>query len=406
MPSNDQEGEREADERVQEELESLNRSMIDKAITIASNNNPASDLWPQFRKATFDYKTRRSEILESKIPKHKLSGKFFFKKKKKKSRQPFLCGLGPESKAEAENHDSLKHTIPEEDICILWPLSSALQKLLQIVATSRGVIIQNRQASISRLILSNLLIQGELLYQYAVRAVVRISSDTVVKINKSNDTTEVHILDHIHQHSQQIPAPIPFGMITIGKWSYTFMSFISGIPLDRIWGNLTSQKKCLVRKQLNYLFIELRRLPIPSNEGYLGGGTPQICKAGHRFKKTSSPIASEAQFNDFLLDDSWLEPAQLDYLRMSLPSDHPIVMTHGDVCPLNILVESEDAMDIAGIIDWETGGAYPEYWEYVNAFKSSFNSQGDWCLYLPEAGIGRFFNEYARHCIIGRFTKD
>lgn len=81
-------------------------------------------------------------------------------------------------------------------------------------------------------------------------------------------------------------------------------------------------------------------------------------------------------------------------------------MTHGDLCPLNILVESEDIPHIVGIIDWETGEAYPKYWEYVNAFKSSFNNQDDWCLYLPEAGIGRFFDEYAKTCVIGRFAKE
>lgn len=84
-----------------------------------------------------------------------------------------------------------------------------------------------------------------------------------------------------------------------------FMSFIPGIPLDRIWGNLRSHKKCHVREQLNYLLTELRRLPGPSKEGYLGGGELPLCKGGHRYrKKSSSPIVSEVQFNEFLLDDS------------------------------------------------------------------------------------------------------
>lgn len=81
-------------------------------------------------------------------------------------------------------------------------------------------------------------------------------------------------------------------------------------------------------------------------------------------------------------------------------------MTHGDLCPFNILVKSEDTLHISGIVDWETGGAYPEYWEYVNAFKSSFNNQNDWCFYLPEAGIGRFFDEYAKYCLIGRYARE
>lgn len=282
------------------------------------------------------------------------------REKNKNIEQPFLCNLDLEPKAEPDRCERFKHKIPEEDICITWPLSSALQNSLQIVATATIVVIQNEQASILRSTLRKLLLRGELLYQYAVKSVVRILPDTVVKINKSNDATETHVLHHIHEHSQQIPAPAPLGMVMIGGWSYTFTSFIHGIPLDRIWGDLTSDKICHVRDQLNYIFTELRRLPGPSSEGHLGGGVPPTCKGGRRYRKTSpSPIVSEVQFNDFLLDDSWLEPAWLDYLQMNLPSDHQIVMTHGDLCPLYILVKSEDILDIAGIVDWETGGAYP-----------------------------------------------
>ena len=270
-----------------------------------------------------------------------------------------------------------------------------------------GDVVRDEQASMLRLILGDLLTQGDLLYQYATRATVRILPDTVVKINKSKDNTGTHLLHHIHEHSQQIPAPIPLGMIAIGKWSYAFTSFVQGIPLDRIWRNLTAEKKDYVREQLNHIFTELRRLPGLSREGYLGGGTPPVCKAGHRFRRTSSsPIVSERQFNDFLLEDSWLEPAQVDYIHSSLFGNHRLVMTHGDLCPPNILVESKDSPRIAGIVDWDTGGAYPEYWEYVHALKLSLDHQDDWFLYLPEAGIGRFFDEYAKYQVIGRFARE
>ncbi|KAF2187218.1 hypothetical protein K469DRAFT_686390 [Zopfia rhizophila CBS 207.26] len=376
--------ENEVAEEVQKKLKSLNQSMIDKANDIVNNNEPTADLWPQFRKANADYKKRRSEIVGLQNPKPEPSGPV----------------------PEPERDDDLKHTIPEEDIYILWPLAPALQKSLQIPAATKGVVIQNAQASISRLILKSMLIQGEVLYQYSARAVIRISTDTVVKINKSKDTTELHNLHHIRKNSQQIPVPQALGMISIGKWSYSFTSFLPGVSLNRIWGNLTSNKKSHVRDQLNHAFTKLRGLPIPSKEGCLGGGTSVVCKASHRFTKTSSsPIINEAQFNDFLLDDSWLDPARVDYLRASLPSGHRIVLTHGDLCPLNILVESEDAPNITGIVDWETGGGYPEYWEYVNAFRSSFEGQDDWYRFLPEEGIGRFFDEYARYRVIGRSVR-
>ncbi|KAF1993678.1 kinase-like protein [Amniculicola lignicola CBS 123094] len=388
MLPNDQPTETDIEERCREELISLNHSIIDQVTDVVSNSKPASDLWPQFRILILNYKRRRSDILEPQNP----------------PQNPKPEPVNPEP--EAEREDKFKHRIPEEDVCIVWPLSPQLQNSLQIPATAKEVIIQGGQASILRLTLNDLLIQGKVLYHYTPRAVVCIFPDTVVKINKSQDPTEVHMLHYIHEHSRQIPVPRPLGMVTIGKWSYTFTSFIPGIPLDRIWGNLSLDKKHHVREQLNRYFTELRRLPVPSKEGYLGGGMSPICKGGHRFRKVSSmPIANNAQFNNFLLDDSWLERARLDYLRGSLPSNYQIVMTHGDLCPLNILVESEDTLNITGIVDWETGGAYPEYWEYINAFRSSFIGKDDWCLYLPESSIGKFFDEYARYCVIERFAR-
>jgi len=45
-----------------------------------------------------------------------------------------------------------------------------------------------------------------------------------------------------------------------------------------------------------------------------------------------------------------------------LKDDHRIVLTHGDLQPRNIVVQGDK---VTGIIDWEFGGWYSEYWEYV-----------------------------------------
>ncbi|KAF2814337.1 kinase-like protein [Mytilinidion resinicola] len=38
--------------------------------------------------------------------------------------------------------------------------------------------------------------------------------------------------------------------------------------------------------------------------------------------------------------------------------------THGDLNSMNVLVKGDD---VVGIIDWDTAGWYPEYWEYTTA---------------------------------------
>ena len=199
---------------------------------------------------------------------------------------------------------------------------------------------------------------------------------------------------------------MPLGMLSISQSTYVFTSFVPGVPLDRIWANLTFLQKANVQQQLNEVFTELRSLPIPSNDGYLGGGNPPICKDSRRWmRKSSSPIINEAQFNDFLLSEAHCSSSRVKFIQACLREDHRIVMTHSDLHPRNLIVDNEQDVRLTGIIDWEAGGGYPEYWEYVKALHTAFiEEEDDWHLFLPDASIGTFVDEHVRDNIIGRMV--
>lgn len=91
--------------------------------------------------------------------------------------------------------------------------------------------------------------------------------------------TELSNLQHIRAASQTIPVPSPLGKLSVAHFSYVFISFVPGIPLDRIWGNLSLHQKENVWEQLNRIFAELRNIALPSKEGYLGGGNPTRLQA-------------------------------------------------------------------------------------------------------------------------------
>jgi hypothetical protein len=86
----------------------------------------------------------------------------------------------------------------------------------------------------------------------------------VIKPLMCDDTTEVRILQHIYEHSEAIPVPRALGIITIGGWYYTFLSFVQGIPLDTIWADIAPDQRCHIRDQLNGIYEALRRLPQPA----------------------------------------------------------------------------------------------------------------------------------------------
>lgn len=57
---------------------------------------------------------------------------------------------------------------------------------------------------------------------------------------------------------------------------------------------------------------------------------------------------------------------------------HKIVFTHADLNPRNILVErttshaGQEGRQLSGIVDWETAGFYPEYWDYTKSMFEGF----------------------------------
>ncbi|KAI1164012.1 hypothetical protein F5B18DRAFT_291716 [Nemania serpens] len=47
-------------------------------------------------------------------------------------------------------------------------------------------------------------------------------------------------------------------------------------------------------------------------------------------------------------------------------------LTHGDLSSLNILAKGDD---VVGIVDWETTGWFPSYWEYVTAWNVNLQNK-------------------------------
>lgn len=174
------------------------------------------------------------------------------------------------------------------------------------------------------------------------------------------------------------------------------------------WSSLSHAQKCSVREQLSSVMTELRALPLPSR--FLGCGSPSVCVDCRRHKRQSEPnIESEAEFNEFLLSKPRprISQTHLSFLRdKCLRRDHRIVLTHGDLAPRNILVDdSTNGLEIVGIADWECGGAYPEYWEYIKALNTvSSIDEDDWGAFLPEVAIGRHDDEWAKNLVVEQAT--
>lgn len=61
-------------------------------------------------------------------------------------------------------------------------------------------------------------------------------------------------------------------------------------------------------------------------------------------------------------------------------SSHGLVITHGDFRRENVLYVDPNTLVL---VDWENGGIYPGYWEFVEAH-FSLDRNSDWGQYLPK----------------------
>lgn len=273
-------------------------------------------------------------------------------------------------------------SVPEGQPKILRPRAPEVTALLQRYSelgcepSSRG--------SLSRSLKS-----GRVIWCHFARAVVQLDDRIVVKLGSNLSLTDADMTAHIRSHSADIPVPHPLGALSIGGMTYAFMTLIEGRSLDGLWQDLSNTEKCSVRGQLNVLLENLRSLLLPSQ--YLGGGNPPQCIDCRMWRRKSPErLKNETQFNDFLLSGnrrSGMEP-YVDFVRSMLKENHRDLLTHGDLHLRNILVIRDDGTEggirVTGLIDWEVGGAYPEYWEFVKSLNTVRPIRsGDWPSFCP-----------------------
>ncbi|KAK2785454.1 hypothetical protein FQN52_008662 [Onygenales sp. PD_12] len=292
-------------------------------------------------------------------------------------------------------------SIPMEEPEILRTLANDVVMLLQQHSDQDSIPSGTAICSA----LSSALKNGKVLWSHFGRVVVQLDEHIVVKFGNNITLTDADTTAHIAKLSDDIPAPRPLGVMSVGKRTYMFMTLVKGDCLGNIWSGLSDVEKISIRDQLDIILGKLRALPLPSQ--YLGGGNPPRCIDCRMWKRESPvPIENETQFNAFLLSGNHRTGRQpyVEFVRPMLRDDHHIVMTHGDLHPRNIMViKEEGGIQVTGLIDWEHSGAYPEYWEFVKSLNTMFPVRsGDWCFFLPQNGMGAYCAEFS----IDRFLEN
>ncbi|KAL2020647.1 hypothetical protein VTK56DRAFT_8137 [Thermocarpiscus australiensis] len=159
--------------------------------------------------------------------------------------------------------------------------------------------------------------------------------------------------------------------------TYLVTTSVPGVPLYRCQHVLSDADLADLAAQLAAHLAQLRAVPQQPTHQTKRDRDAAICDAlggavrdpRIRGGEPVGPFPDEGAFSRELMFSD--DPAR---------RGHRVVFTHADLNPRNILVERRRTAGgggpggwvVSGIVDWETAGFYPEYWDCTKAFFEGF----------------------------------
>ncbi|KAG4436788.1 hypothetical protein IFR05_007722 [Cadophora sp. M221] len=200
-----------------------------------------------------------------------------------------------------------------------------------------------------------------------------------------------------------IPIPQVYAIYTdkdMGK-NYIVMENVGGQSLASCWTTLDTTAKTAVADRLRDVFDQLRNLPSPGHQRYYG--SLGNCKLEDSLFWTSDetdvingPFETEAQLNEAMVRKylyNNLIPQKAEFYKRVLLlvlQNHSPVFSHADLQRKNIMMRNDGSLVI---IDWETAGWYPSYWEYTLAMFTCGRWDDDWHTCVAKI-LDEYLNEY------------
>ena len=179
------------------------------------------------------------------------------------------------------------------------------------------------------------------------------------------------------------------------------MEFVEGSTLEEAWKDLSDIEIAAIGEQLRDYLTQLRSLRGPFI-GSFDGGPAVDCRV---FVNEGGPSRTVPEYIDFVLSDppNWPGAAPMhSIVRSQMRPHYDVVFTHGDLEPVNILVEESR---IKAIIDWEYAGYYPEYLGYVSALRGT-TWRPPYYATLLDIFPQRYDTEYVADFLVSRITRN
>lgn len=162
-----------------------------------------------------------------------------------------------------------------------------------------------------------------------------------------------HVLDIIE-------APAPTGV-------FILMTRLPGKPIRDGLNRMSVEQRKKFYRDMRSSLQQLRAIQQPEHLkgrvcSFSGDGILDYRISSER---TGVALESQAAFNDFLFQTVAIDehPRIREFVKDVHSTNYPLVLTHCDISPFNILVDED--YKLTGILDWETCAWLPAYWEYT-----------------------------------------
>lgn len=243
--------------------------------------------------------------------------------------------------------------------------------------TSNSVVQpQPIQATTAKRCLTLLAIKLLKRFQEHSGTVLFLPRNLCVKYGSSVNLGEASTLQFVAKHTS-IPVPRVYCAFTHHNRTYIVMERIRGTSIGIGWLKRSEESRAKILDQLKKMIEQLRSIAPPEGIGvaHVNGGY----LSDYRIPGTSNrfgPFKTVQDFHRFLRSGQEAHPEHIPEINDLISLQNNVsctpVFTHGDLSSLNVLASGDD---IVGIIDWETAGWYPSYWEYTMAWNVNPQNQ-------------------------------
>lgn len=204
--------------------------------------------------------------------------------------------------------------------------------------------------------------------------VIFVSSKLCIKARPSTRLAEAHAMQFISQNTS-IPVPKVYSAFEHKGRTFILMERIDGDRLSQGWGHRPDASKARILSQLKAITEQLQDIPPQYGLGVADVTGGPVYDPRLPIKDLWGPFATIDAFHRELRSGQEVEDFN-EHQLSNLPGLTELVafhrqpwpkpvFTHGDLSSLNILVRGDD---VVAIIDWETAGWMPPYWEYTSAW--------------------------------------